>query len=140
MPQRTFVQTLLVAVFATIFACAAPAISAECAPAPCVADGDGAGGVPDGNFASDAAAREAPAPGEPVLEAARHSQDDSGAGSAIFSPFAGAREPEKRPFVLAFLFENDGRATAVSIALAAALAVTLVGIAAFAFVRRRSKP
>ena len=140
MSQRIFVQSVLIVVFATFAACAGPALAAECAITPCVADADEAGGVPDGNFASDAAAREMPSPGKTATETTPRSKDEGFPGAAIFSPFAGAQEPEKRPSALATLFLNDGRATAVAFALAAALVVTLVGVAVFAFMHRRSKP
>lgn len=140
MSQGIFGQSLLIAVFAIFVPCAGPSLAAECGVSPCVADVDVAGGVPDGNFASDAAARETPAPGKTVSETTPRINDEGSAGAAIFSPFAGAQEPEKRPSALASLFLNDGRGTAVAFALAAALVVTLVGVAVFAFMHRRSKP
>ena len=138
MLQRTLFQAVLFTVFMIGFACASLVNAGECVPAPCISDEGYAGGVPDGNFVSDAAAREVPATGEPVVETTRLGKEEDGTGSAIFSPFAGAKEPEKSPSALALLLANDGNVTAVAIALVLALILTLVGVAAFAYLRHRS--
>ncbi|WP_137920037.1 hypothetical protein [Hydrogenophaga sp. 2FB] len=136
MPLRQFIQTVFVAACAMALLPANTAIAAECLPPACAADDSAAGGVPDGNFATDAVAAVAATPPVP---AAPKIKDDDGPGSAIFSPFASVQDRAKRP-PLAMLFANNTRATALAIALLIALLVTLAGVAVFSFFIRRDHP